>query len=229
MNVIITCEHAGNQVPDCYNHLFVDVKDVLDSHRGWDPGALEIAKFLAMEFNAPLFICETTRLLIEPNRSLDNHQLYSEYSQLLFETDHDLLLKQYYLPHRNGVEEVISKLSKPVLHLSIHTFTPVLNGIVREVDVGLLFDPARKSESDFCDNFRRELEQNLPSLIIRMNEPYKGIDDGFTTYLRAKFEDRQYLGIELEVNQKYIGTEQWELITIGLKKGLFHFLSEKRN
>ena len=228
MNLIVTCEHAGNQVPDCYNHLFASAKEALESHRGWDPGARELATFLATEFNAPLFVCETTRLLIEPNRSLDNDQLYSEYSQILFETDHDLLLQQYYLPHRGAVEQLILKLSKPVLHLSIHTFTPVLNGTVREVDVGLLFDPARKSESDFCDALRHELEHNLPSLNIRMNEPYKGIDDGFTTYLRTRFEDHQYLGIELEVNQKYIGTGQWELIAIGLKEILFGLLSEKK-
>jgi predicted N-formylglutamate amidohydrolase len=222
MNLIVTCEHAGNQVPDCYSHLFANIKDVLESHRGWDPGARELATFLASEFNAPLFVCETTRLLIEPNRSLDNHQLYSEYSQVLFETDHDLILQQYYFPHRGSVEQLIEKLAKPVLHLSIHTFTPILNGTVREVDVGLLFDPARKSESDFCDILRQDLEHNLPSLKIRMNEPYKGTDDGFTTYLRTKFEDSQYLGIELEVNQKYIGTEQWELIAIGLKNSLNH-------
>jgi predicted N-formylglutamate amidohydrolase len=227
MNLIITCEHAGNQVPECYNHLFSDIKDVLQSHRGWDPGAAEIAKFLAAEFNVPLFICETTRLLIEPNRSLDNHQLYSEYSKTLFETDHDLILQQYYLPHRTGVEHLISKLSKPVLHLSIHSFTPVWNGTAREVDVGLLFDPAREHESDFCSALRAKLKDGLPGLNIRMNEPYKGTDDGFTTYLRTRFEDHEYLGIELEVNQKYIGTAQWEVISVGLKEALLKLLPDR--
>lgn len=227
MNLIVTCEHAGNQVPDCYNHLFTELKDVLESHRGWDPGALEIARFLATEFNAPLFSCETTRLLIEPNRSLHSHQLYSEYSQILFESDHENILKQYYFPHRNGVEELISKISKPILHLSIHTFTPVLNGETRQVDVGILFDPARKKESALCKRLLQDLEESLPSLCIRLNEPYKGTDDGFTTYLRIKFEDYDYLGIELEINQKYIGTQQWELIAGGLRDVLQDILSEE--
>lgn len=226
MNLIITCEHAGNQVPERYNHIFTQVKDVLDSHRGWDPGALEIARFLATECSAPLFACETTRLLIEPNRSLHNPQLYSEYSQKLYETDHDRILQQFYYPYRNGVEEVISKASKPVLHLSIHTFTPILNGISRSVDLGLLFDPKRKSETAFCERFMDDLEQNLPYLDVRLNEPYKGTDDGFTTYLRTKFDDSEYMGIEIEVNQKYIGTEKWELISVGLKEVLFDMLYE---
>lgn len=226
MNLIITCEHAGNQVPDHYNHIFSNIKDVLESHRGYDPGALEIGRFLATEFSAPLFICETTRLLIEPNRSLDNKQLYSEYSQSLIETDHEQILQRYYYPHRNAVEDIISKLSKPVFHLSIHTFTPVLDGNERKVDVGLLFDPDRKSEIDLCGKLLDGLEQMLPFLNIEFNEPYKGTDDGFTTYLRTRFADQDYLGIEIEINQKFIGTEKWELISVGLKEVLFNLLYE---
>lgn len=224
MNLIVTCEHAGNQVPEQYHHIFSNIKDILESHRGYDPGAIEIARFLATEFSAPLFLCETTRLLIEPNRSLDSHQLYSEYSQILFETDHDLILQRYYYPHRTTVEDVISKLTKPVLHLSVHTFTPVLNGTRRSVDVGLLFDPGRKAETDFCGRLMDALEQMLPGIRLEFNEPYKGTDDGFTTYLRTKFVDEDYLGIEIEINQKFLGTEKWELISVGLKEALFDLL-----
>jgi predicted N-formylglutamate amidohydrolase len=227
MNLIITCEHAGNQVPECYNYIFDEIKDVVESHLGWDPGALEIARFLATECSAPLFSCETTRLLIETNRSLDNHQLYSEYSRRLFETEHEQVLQQFYYPYRNGVEEVISKASKPALHLSIHTFAPVLNGMARSVDIGILFDPERKTEFDFCKKLLDGLEQSLPLLNIRLNEPYKGTDDGFTTYLRTKFNSREYLGIEIEVNQKYIGTEKWEMISMGLKEVLFDILYDE--
>jgi predicted N-formylglutamate amidohydrolase len=224
MNLIITCEHAGNQVPEHYDHIFSPIKDILESHRGYDPGALQIARFLATEHNAPLFICETTRLLIEPNRSLDNDQLYSEYSKKLFETDHEAILQRYYYPHRSGVQDLISKISKPVLHLSIHTFTPVLHGKERTVDLGLLFDPDRNSELTFCQTFMDSLEQTLPYLKIKFNEPYKGTDDGFTTYLRTKFDEDAYLGIEIEVNQKFLGTEKWELISVGLKEVLFDVL-----
>jgi predicted N-formylglutamate amidohydrolase len=224
MNLVITCEHAGNQVPLNYKHIFENCQDVLESHRGYDPGALQIARFLATEFNAPLFVCETTRLLIEPNRSLDSLQLYSEYSKLLFETDHEDILQKYYYPHRNGVEDLITKASKPLLHLSIHTFTPLWEDEVRTVDIGLLFDPSRKSESEFCSLLMDGLEQLLPYLSIQLNEPYKGIDDGFTTYLRTKFMDADYLGIEIEVNQKYLGTEKWELISVGLRDVLFDVL-----
>ena len=224
MKLIITCEHAGNLVPEPYGHIFSGIKDILESHRGYDPGALQIAQFLATEYNAPLFICETTRLLIEPNRSLDSKHLYSEFSEKLYETDHEKILEGYYFPQRNGVEDVISKFAKPVLHLSIHTFTPVLAGETRTVDIGILFDPCRTSESAFCQKFMDRLEKIFPFLVTRFNEPYKGTDDGFTTYLRTKFQDSEYLGIEIEVNQKYVGTDKWELISLGLKDVLSDLL-----
>jgi hypothetical protein len=37
-----------------------------------------------------------------------------------------------------------------------------------------------------------------------LNYPYQGTSDGFTTHLRKKFPDSQYVGIELEVNQKHL-------------------------
>jgi hypothetical protein len=44
---------------------------------------------------------------------------------------------------------------------------------------------------------------NLPGFQIRFNDPYKGTDDGFTTWLRKKYNDSEYIGIEIEVNQKF--------------------------
>lgn len=113
---------------------------------------------------------------------------------------------------------------KKVLHLSIHTFTPLWNGTMRRVDVGLLFDPARKNESEFCGLFLPELKRRLPSLCIEFNEPYKGTDDGFTTYLRTLFGDDEYLGIEIEINQKYVGKAAWVAISKSLYDALRKFL-----
>jgi predicted N-formylglutamate amidohydrolase len=224
LHPIITCEHAGNSVPRGYGHLFEGLEEVLRSHRGWDPGAGDIAEYLAEKLEAPIFKCGITRLLVEPNRSLTSTLLFSEYSQRLTASEREAVLKHYYFQHRDGVEELIKKSPKSVLHLSIHTFSPVWNDTTRQVDVGLLFDPARSRESAFCGRYLPELNQLLPSLRIEFNEPYKGIDDGFTTYLRTLFGDDQYLGIEIEINQKYVGTDEWSAITKSLYEGLRKFL-----
>lgn len=202
-SLLITCEHAGKEVPAEYQFLFEEANSILDSHRGWDPGAWTLAKSLGMHFNISPLPYYETRLLIEPNRSLDHAQLFSEFSNGLPDDKKDKLVKEYYLPFREKVLRTISNMKTPVLHLSIHTFTPVYNGEVRTVDLGLLFDPSRKNEMDFCKNWRKQLMAEFPHWNIDFNEPYKGIDDGFTTYLRTQFSNEQYLGIELEWNQKW--------------------------
>ncbi len=216
---LITCEHAGKTVPDLYGRLFTAATEVLDTHRGWDPGALEIASFLADKLGAPLFKCDATRLLVEPNRSLFSINLFSEYSSGLTQEEREEVLRQYYYPHRSGVESWINNSRKPVLHLSIHSFTPVFNGVTRLVDVGLLFDPVRKGEAEFCSRYQHHLRALLPNFLIEFNEPYKGIDDGFTTHLRMNFADADYYGIEIEVNQKYIGSSAFNEIKSALLEG----------
>jgi predicted N-formylglutamate amidohydrolase len=47
-----------------------------------------------------------------------------------------------------------------------------------------------------------------PQLKIRSNYPYLGNADGFTTYLRKRFQ-KNYLGIELEINQKLLKNEKF--------------------
>jgi predicted N-formylglutamate amidohydrolase len=204
--LLISCEHAGNEVPDSYSTLFSGANEVLESHRGWDPGALEVAQFLVDQLQVQSFLMPVTRLLIEMNRSLNNPQLFSEFSNRLTDVEKTNLIDQYYFPYRNSIEGAITKTNHVVIHLSIHSFTPVLNGEVRNVDLGLLFDPDRKSELEFCSILRSKLEKELPEQRIEFNEPYKGTDDGLTTSLRKKFPDHKYLGIEIEINQKFVGT-----------------------
>ncbi|MCB0488418.1 MAG: N-formylglutamate amidohydrolase [Cyclobacteriaceae bacterium] len=202
-HLLITCEHAGNSIPDEFRAYFVNHQKELEDHTGWDPGAWEIAKHLAKEFKVKPFSMHTSRLLIEPNRSLDHRQLFSAITNAFTPKQKQQLINTVYLPYRNQVEDRIRSSPKPVLHLSIHSFTPVLHQVTREVDIGLLFDPARNEESSFCSALRTNLEEAAPDLRHRFNEPYLGVDDGFTTYLRTRFPDKGYLGIEIEVNQRF--------------------------
>ena len=53
-NVLLTCEHGGNDVPYEYQHLFEDARHVLETHRGWDIGILPFAEEMARFLKAPL-------------------------------------------------------------------------------------------------------------------------------------------------------------------------------
>jgi predicted N-formylglutamate amidohydrolase len=207
---LITCEHAGNAVPARYAKYFESLSTELQSHLGWDPGAREIGAFLAHHLGAPFYKCESTRLLVEPNRSLHSEQLFSSFVQQLTPAERTEVLNQYYFPHRSAVEDWVRTSAKPIAHISVHSFTPVFHGIERQVDIGLLFDPDRKGELRFCTRWLEALKARAPHLRVHHNEPYKGIDDGFTTYLRTKFADEEYLGIEIEVNQRFVATPQMD-------------------
>lgn len=217
-STIISCEHAGYSVPDRFKGLFTGHKTILQSHRGWDPGALDLATVLSSALNAPLFSYHHTRLLIEPNRSETHPSLFSEFSRSLPAHDRDYILKNYYRPYRDDVYRHINQIiteKKSVLHISVHTFTPVLEGKERNFDIGLLYDPSRPLEREFSRLCKMSLNRVNPEFTIRLNRPYLGKSDGLATWLRKQFGDDLYTGIELEINQAlyYRGVSAWRAIS----------------
>lgn len=206
---VFTCEHGGNQVPENYARVFADAQEKLNSHRGWDPGALQLLNKIEELAD---FSCSSTtsRLLVELNRSLHHPNLFSDYSKKLSQPEKAQLLEQYYYPYRLKVEGAVDDLlsrQQRIYHLSMHSFTPVLNGQKRDADIGLLYDPKNKLEKAFCKQWKEFLKKELPQFRVRFNYPYKGIADGFTTYLRKK-HPFNYAGIEFELNQQWAGQEE---------------------
>ena len=91
-----------------------------------------------------------------------------------------------------------------MVHISSHSFTPELHGKVRNADIGLLYDPARKGEVQFCELWKKSLAVCAPKLKVRRNYPYAGKGDGLTRHFRAQFSPAVYIGVELEINQRYV-------------------------
>jgi len=215
--ILLSCEHGGNRVPGEYQGLFADAQPLLDSHRGYDIGILPLAQELARKLGAPLVASDVTRLLVDLNRSKGHPRLFSELTRHLPKPQREQLLHDHYLPYRKSVRHKLEKLvagDGAVIHLSVHSFTPELDGRVREVDIGLLYDSRRPAEVEFCGLWREQLKAALPQLRIRRNLPYRGSSDGLVTDLRKDFTAQQYLGIELEVNQALplSGGPRWQLV-----------------
>lgn len=202
--VLVTCEHGGRDVPAPYRRHLRGARAILRSHRGWDPGALPVARRLAERLAAPLIASTTTRLLVELNRSLEHPQLHSEYTRHLDEARRREIVRRHWLPHRRAVESVADAVADSgirVVHLGVHSFVDELDGRRREFDVGLLFDPDRGPESARCAAWRDALHAAVPGLRVAFNQPYLGTDDGLTTTLRARLPADRYLGIEIELRQ----------------------------
>jgi predicted N-formylglutamate amidohydrolase len=208
--LVFSCEHGGNRIPPAYVHLFKGLDQVLESHRAFDRGSLTMAQTLACAFRAPLQVATVSRLLVDLNRSIGHPQLHAAPVRHVSPEERQQILDLYYQPHRNRVYSMICSASawaRPVIHIASHSFTPELGARTRNADIGLLYDPARKSEAALCADWKAALQNHAPGLTIRRNYPYAGKNDGLTTWLRRCFPDDAYLGIELELNQKHVCKE----------------------
>ncbi len=204
---LITCEHGGNRIPACYRRLFRGRPALLDSHRGYDPGALIMARALATAFKATLVMSTISRLLVDLNRSIGHPQLFSAATRGAPAELRATILDEHYRPYRAQVERLVGQAvgrGQRVIHISSHSFTPELDGKVRSADVGLLYHPRRQAEALLCARWKAALAALAPDVRVRRNYPYAGSGDGLTSHLRRRFPPGAYVGVELEVNQSIV-------------------------
>lgn len=223
--LLVTCEHGGNEIPAAYASHFVDHRGLLDSHRGWDPGALELARRMASAFDAPLFASTTSRLLVDLNRSVGHKRLHSEATRPLPRAVRRAIVQAHYQPHReNVIDAVKGRVAQGlrVVHVASHSFTPELGGVVRAADVAWLYDPRRPGEAALSATWMAALKRRMPALRLRRNYPYHGKEDGLTSSLRRQFSDDEYLGVELEVNQRFVLEHDpaWEPLQLAITQAL---------
>ncbi|MBC2607145.1 N-formylglutamate amidohydrolase [Pelagicoccus albus] len=201
---VVTAEHASDAIPSSCSDILQREFDASDVHQRFDPGTKSIAESLAVKLEATLCLGKFTRLAIDLNRSIGGPDLFSK---SLFRADEELkasLIQNHFLPFRKEAKEAVEALiqnKKIATHLSIHSFTPVLNGVVRNLDIGVLYDDESSGETKLANHLIQCLSADFPKLKVAANKPYLGKSDGHTTALRRIFPDTNYLGIEFEFNQ----------------------------
>jgi predicted N-formylglutamate amidohydrolase len=213
--LLVSCEHGGNRVPKEYAPLLAGAADVLATHRGYDLGALEVARAFGRRLGVEPFTATTTRLVVDLNRSPNNRNLFSAYTRPLSGVQRAAAMAAHYWPYRNAVEAAVADAARvraPVLHVSAHSFTPELRGEVRNCDIGFLYDPRRRAEVRFIEAWYAALREADPKLVLRRNYPYRGVSDALVTHLRRRFGGRGYVGMELEINQKHVGSRGWRAL-----------------
>lgn len=203
--LLISCEHGGHKIPKLYvKDLDEETKELLATHRGWDRGALGLAKLVSKVENSPLFFTEISRLLIDCNRSINHNSVFGPSFRDKSPEVKEQIANDYYHPYRLSIVEAIERLHKKnlkVLHCAFHSFTPVLNGETRNAEFGLLYDPGQASEMKWSDVIMDKLKAQEFPWRARRNYPYLGKSDGFTKFLRNQFGEKIYAGFEIEFNQ----------------------------
>lgn len=204
--VVVTCEHGGNRIPAEYAVHFRGWQPLLSTHRGFDAGALVMARELGAALRAPVVASTVSRLVVDLNRSLSNPRAWSSATRVLPPEARQRIARRHYTPYRDRVTALVADAiaaGRRVVHISSHSFTPVLDGDVRTADVGLLYDPARSGEKALAARWKAAFAAEAPALRVRRNYPYAGRNDGLTSSLRGLFPASRYVGIEIEINQAF--------------------------
>ncbi|MBK7948383.1 MAG: N-formylglutamate amidohydrolase [Deltaproteobacteria bacterium] len=209
--LVLSCEHASAHVPREFAGLFRGERAILATHRGYDAGVLDVSRGLARRLAAPLIAGATTRLLVDLNRSPHNPAVYSRFTRDLPLPARRALIARFHAPHWARVERAVTQAARPVVHIAVHSFTPVLGDDVRDFELGLLYDPQRPRERRFADLLRAGLAARAPEVRVRRNAPYRGTSDGLPTAIRRKRRPGDYLGLEIELNQAVLGSRRERL------------------
>ncbi len=205
--VILTCEHAAYALPAEYQGLGV-VESEVRRHIGWDIGARAVVAHLAQVLDATAVCSGYSRLLIDCNRALSDHDLIVEQSDRtvipgnhhLTDDERQRRIAGFYDPYHKAVDDLVaSHAGRPMTLLSVHSFTPVLGKNERQFDLGVLFDAH--------DDLAHEVGQRLhhDGHRVRYNEPYSGYD-GLIFSARTHGEKNGIVYLELEINQSLIET-----------------------
>lgn len=198
--LVLSCEHASVRLPSPYSWPAHDAW-LVGTHWSYDLGARALTLELAHELHASAVLSRFTRLLIDPNRGLDQPDLFRAQAEGkpihlnlgLSEAERARRIEHYYAPYHSALEQAIARCEAPLL-LSIHSFTPNYEGVVRDVEIGVLFN----QEEEHAHALSQQLAHVFPG--VRENEPWSG--KGGLIY-SAEMHAQRFgrVALELEVRQ----------------------------
>jgi predicted N-formylglutamate amidohydrolase len=207
--LVLLCDHASNAFPPGYGTLGLQ-PDQLQRHIAYDIGAGEITRTLARSLGVPAVLTHYSRLLIDPNRGLDDPTLIMRLSdgaivpgnRRLDQAEREKRVERFYRPYHDAIDRVLDRCLAtgvaPAL-LSVHSFTELWRGTPRPWHVGVLWAAEGRLAGPLLDTFRADGD-----LVVGDNEPYAGQLEGDTLWQHGTL--RGLVHAALEVRQDLIGT-----------------------
>jgi len=218
-SLVLVCDHASNTIPRDMNNLGLD-RFELAQHIAWDIGAAEVTHRLAERFDAPAVLSGYSRLLIDCNRPPgDPGSIPTASDGIVIPGNHNLSdaeadwrLETFFWPYHHTITNMLAHLWRhgraPAL-VSIHSFTPQMNGYRRPWQVGILWNRDPRLALPILDWLHE-----YPGLYLGDNEPYSGRDVGFTMDTHAGAAGLPH--VEFEIRQDLLadtdGCQRWAQI-----------------
>ncbi|MFA6220106.1 MAG: N-formylglutamate amidohydrolase [Erythrobacter sp.] len=211
-SMLLVCDHASNFVPAGFGALGLGLRQ-LEDHIAWDIGARALARELAVLLDAPLVCARASRLLVDPNRAFDAADLIPAEADGnpipgnigLDAGDRRTRIDAFHEPYHAAIEAALAARPWITGVVSVHSFTPRLNGFDRPWHVGILHD----EDARLADRLIAALSAHR-DITVGRNQPYAP-DDGVYYTLGRHAAGREAAMIEVRNDQlrDEIGQQRW--------------------
>jgi predicted N-formylglutamate amidohydrolase len=200
--ILLVCDHASHRFPKSLGDMGLD-PFARRCHLAIDIGAGPVTQTLAKSLGVTAVVHNYSRLVIDCNRQLMDPGAFLQYgdgilvpgNRNLHQEDKDLRASALYWPYHTSIDEQVQRLKKagPLpAFISIHSFTPVLNGESRKWELGVLWDKDKRLRDIFLEGLRKA------GYLVGDNEPYSGkAPQDFTIDHHAEEIDLPHIGIEI--------------------------------
>ena len=205
-NFLIICDHASNHIPAEFEGLGLSAEK-LQSHIAYDIGAAEVADKIAAFLHCPLIMSSFSRLLIDPNRGLDDPTLIMELSDGtpvlgnvgLDDAALQSRVERFYAPYHAALAELIETALGddfvPII-LSVHSFTPIWRGLARPWQASVLWDKDARLKDIMADYMASQTDY-----VFGDNTPYSGRLKNDTLYRHGTQNGLPHALIELRQDE----------------------------
>lgn len=203
-------DHAGSAVPRHLELLGLQPDD-LRRHIAIDIGVFGLGRALASLLDAPFLHQAYSRLVIDCNRLPTRPDAIADVSDgilipgnlHLTDRARDARTVAIHEPYHDAIAMVLDArraAGMETILLSLHSFTPEMNGVTRPWDVGILHN---QEPVDFAYALRDVLAEQ-PDLTVGDNVPYAMDETDYTVPFHAFPRNLAYA--EIEVRQDLIGS-----------------------
>lgn len=219
--LILIADHASRYIPPEYDNLGVADPSVLYRHIAWDIGIEDVTRRLAARLGASAIFAGFSRLLVDANRYPDNPSCMPGVSdgveipmnRVITDAEREKRLKSWFWPYHEALLNLIERKEaagqRPVL-LSMHSFTPIMDGFERPWHIGVLWDEDARLAAPLLDILRANR-----TLVVGDNEPYSAREPlGYTMNEYGTKRGLPHVAIEIrqDLIDTHQGSERWASI-----------------
>ncbi len=216
-SIVVICDHAGKNFPQALGQLGIRDED-REKHIAYDIGTEEVGICIGKKLDAKTYIAHYSRLVADVNRDPLRPDFAPSVSDgIPVPGNKDLPKEQLqarideiYTPYQDavgaGLQAFLDSGKVPFL-LSVHSFTPHMNGQDRPWEIGILWN----EEDVAAPRLIEELRRNNPDLTIGDNVPYslqmQG-GRGFSNTVERQAKSRGVPSLVVEFRQDTVDTPE---------------------